>query len=200
MATLSKKCVAYRYQATVLGLILPIVSATTMLIRTNPNPLKSSCSVEVWDHLCLHISPILYYIYTLANMTSTYQCMPPVCRTLCIKFHLILTWLTNAWTLEYISNILRLASISFMIESWQNTEFVDYFSVLWTLSVQSSISPSVFQLSSRNCSEFDHNLYSFCVLVTWNCADSIYHRLVCGVKPKTSPKHILYPKYTPSLL
>ena len=86
MATLNKKCVAYRYQAIVLGLILPIVSATTMLIRTNPNPLKSSCSVEVWDHLCLHISPILYYIYTLANMPSTYQCMPPVCRTLCINY------------------------------------------------------------------------------------------------------------------
>ena len=143
------------------------VSATTVLIRVNLNTLKSYCFVEVRDHICLHISPILYHIYPLANLPSAHQCMPPICPTPYIKFHLqILTCLTNEWThkkaglycpFQYFVPIFNFIQI---MESWQNNELSTIFIhalrcmvCSWrTLPVQPYINSSVFQLYSSRYS------------------------------------------------
>ena len=51
---------------------------------------------SVRKYVSLHIGRTLGNSYLLANLSSIHQCMPPVCRTLYIKFQLqIMTWLTN---------------------------------------------------------------------------------------------------------
>ena len=115
------------------------VSATTVLIRVNLNTLKTSCSVEVWDHICLYISPILYHIYPLANLPSAHQCMPPICPTPYIKFHLqfwgALRTSERIRRLDYIalSNILCLYSISFRL--WNLDKILNYRLSLFVLLV-----------------------------------------------------------------
>ena len=155
----------------------------------------------MWDPLCLYISPILYYVYTLANLPSTHQCMPPACSTLCIKFHLpILTWLTNEWThktgvycpFQYSAPIFNFIHCWILTKYW----IIDYLSFLLSVVCCTRGERCLFNPSSARLyfNYIQANVVNLIIIYTLlvflchlNCANFIYHRLVFGVKSKTPP-------------
>ena len=67
--------------------MLQCPSATTESVQeTNPNSLKLSFSVEVWDDISTYTLNPPGIIITLCQIC--HQCMPPFRRTLCINFQL----------------------------------------------------------------------------------------------------------------
>ena len=157
-----------------------LADTTESVHATNPNLLKSSVSVEVWDKsLTYTLDPFWVIIapwqmchpYTnacsqfVAHCASDFNCR--LWRNLRTSEHI--------GRLEYIicSNISYLFSVLFIRECWYNTVFVYNVPflplVIWynrRLFNQPSISLSAFQILLNRCNKFDHDLHHIFVLVT----------------------------------
>ena len=69
--------------------MLQYASATIESVyATNPNPLKLSFSVEVWDNILTYTLNPSWIIITVCQISHQY--MPSVRRTLCINFQLLI--------------------------------------------------------------------------------------------------------------
>ena len=112
--------------------MLQYVSATTESVHvTNPNPLKLSFSVEVWDNILTYTLNPSWVIITLWQICHPYT---NACRqfiTHCASTFNCRLW-CNLRTGEHIkrleciiySNILHLFSVLFIVSCWYNTVFV----------------------------------------------------------------------------